>query len=459
MRRTRNRFYTIDAENEEEFIKEFENMKKSKLSTLAFEDKEEYQKIQELEEEEISSPRKTKKIFSFKEENENDENYGEYSGLGFGQLNNIDDDNEDNLGADYVDDDMLKESEESLFKKDNNEEKGLELLCYYLKNSVTEQSKGEISKGGETIFYKNKKCVKALSGNDIYDLNIRDLIDNILAENDNEYTKSNEGNNNSLRDFILQNIESEGNLKIMVMSNNKSTKNSFINKFFNIKNNNQDEKLDEPFEIRKKQIKLFNKNITLQIFDTSDKFHQNSISNIYYKTVSAFFIFIEASNHNVQKYLDNIEEKLRNFTINKTCVIFGVNMLFKEDCTIDGNNLRDYALEKNMMFIPIKINDFDLKNNLIVNLLNLILVKGIDNKMNKNNLRKESSEKKLRKFKNKLTIKINHSSQTKNIYDITKMNIPSSLGYKKKYRIKHINAFDMENNNSKNVKRKLSADI
>ena len=36
MRRTRNRFYTIDAENEEEFIKEFENMKKSKLSTLAF---------------------------------------------------------------------------------------------------------------------------------------------------------------------------------------------------------------------------------------------------------------------------------------------------------------------------------------------------------------------------------------------------------------------------------------
>ena len=155
--------------------------------------------------------------------------------------------------------------------------------------------------------------MKALSGNAIYDLNIRDLVDNILTENDNEYTKSNEGNNNSLRDYILQNIESDKNLKIMVMSNNKSTKNSFINNFFGIKNNtekNKDEINDEPFEIRLKKVKLFNKNISLQIFDTSDEFHKNSISNIYYKTVSAFFIFIEASNHNINKYLEFIIEKL-----------------------------------------------------------------------------------------------------------------------------------------------------
>ena len=456
MRRTRNRFYTIDAENEEEFIKEFENMKKSRLSSLTFEDKEEGQKIQELEEEEISSPRKTKKIFSFKEENENDD--GEYSFLGLGPIKDLDDD-EDNLGVYYGEDDIIKESEESIIKKDNNEEKGLELLCYYLKNSVIEQSKGKITKNSETIFHNSKKCIRALSGNAIYDFNIRDLVDNILAENDNEYTKSNEGNNNSLNDFILQNIESDCILKIMIMSNNKSTKNSFIIKFFEINNNIQHEKLDEPFEIRKKQIKLFNKNITLQIFDTSDKFHQNSISSIYYKTVTAFFIFIEASNRSVKKYLDLIEKKLGDYIVNKTCVIFGVNLLFKEDCTIDGDNLREYALENNMMFIPIKINDFDLKNNLIINLLNLILIKGIDNKMNKSNLRKEISEKKLRNFKSKLTTKINHSSQKKNIYDITKMNIPSSLGYKKQYRIKHINAFDMEDKNSQNIKRKLSADI
>ena len=108
------------------------------------------------------------------------------------------------------------------------------------------------------------------------------------------------------------------------MSNNKSTKNSFINKFFgknNINQKNKDEYLDEPFEIRKKQIKLFNKNITLQIFDTSDEFHKNSISNVYYKTVSAFFIFIEATNHKVINYLDFITAKLNKYINNKTCVV------------------------------------------------------------------------------------------------------------------------------------------
>ena len=136
-------------------------------------------------------------------------------------------------------------------------------------------------------------------------------------------------------------------------------------------------------------------------------------------------------------------------------------MLFKEDCTIEGDNLREYASEKNIMYIPIKINDFNLKNTLILNLLKLILIKGIDNKTSRNSLRKESRDTKLCGIQNKLTDKIKDSSQKKDQYDISKMNIESSLGYKKKYRIKHINAFDIDEDNyssSKN-KRKLSADI
>ena len=127
------------------------------------------------------------------------------------------------------------------------------------------------------------------------------------------------------------------------MSNNKNTKNSFINKFFEIKKEIkeedvlEEEELDEPFEIRKKQIKLFNKNISLQIFDTSDEFHNQSnlITSVYYQIVSAFFIFIESSNHNVKKYLDFIFEKINKYINNKTVVIFGVNMLFKKECTIE----------------------------------------------------------------------------------------------------------------------------
>ena len=453
------RSYTIDAEDEEDFIKEYEKAKRSRLSQLNFEGKEVQERISEVEEEETFSPKKIKKIsFHY---NDDDEDDG-YSGLG--AINNNDDDEDDLLGKECEDDDIIKCGEEVMFKKDNNEEKGIEMLCYYLKNSVIGESKN--MSNNEIIFNKNKN-IRTLSGNAIYDLNIRDLVDNILAENDNEYNKNNEGNNNSLRDYIFQNIESDCTLKIMIMSNNKSTKNSFINKFFGINDdikdkmnkNEKDEIITEPFEIRKKQIKLFNKNICLKIFDTSDEFHKNNISTIYYKTVSSFFIFIESSNHNVKTYLDFIYEKINKYTINKTVVIFGINMLFKEDCTIDELNLREYSKDKDYLYIPINMNNFDLKNTIILNLFNLILIKGIDHKIN-NNMRKESKEKRLGGIKNKLTNKINDSSSKKNyLYDITKMNVPSCLGYKKKYRIKHINAFDIDDEYDKTIKRKLSVDI
>ena len=460
MRRTRNRFFTIDAQNEEEFIKEYENMKKSRLSEMNFQKNSAYNADEVIgSEEDLLSSKKPGFKLTNSDSDDGYEGLGAGGGLGVG--GGIDED-EDNLGQIYEDDEILR-GEEGIIanQKQNIEEKGLEMLCLYLKNSVKEMSK---DKSGESIFFnnKNKNVMNALSGNAIYDLNIRDLVDNILTENDNEYNKINEGNNNSLKDFIFQNIESDSTLKIMIMSNNKSTKNSFIESFFSIKKlKSEEDNYDSPFEIRKKQIKLFNKNISLQIFDTSDEFHKNSLSSVYYKTVSAFFIFIEASKNNSKNYLDFIFEKIKKFITNKTCVIFGINMLFKEDCTIEGNNLRDYANEKNVMFIPFKINEFNMKNNLIINLFKLILIKGIDNKiLSRDSLRKGSKDKNLGTIQNKLKDKIKDSSQKKDIYDISKMNIESSLGYKKKYRIKHINAFDIEDDYSsiKN-KRKLSAAI
>jgi recombination DNA repair RAD52 pathway protein len=133
-RRTRSRYYTIDAENEEDFIKEYENMRKSRLTELEFDNKEENEKIQETDEEELLSPRKNRGSISYN----NLEDEGEYSGLG--AMKDLDDEEEDDLAQHYEDDEILKKSEDDIIK-DNNEEKGLEVLCYYLKNSITEQSK------------------------------------------------------------------------------------------------------------------------------------------------------------------------------------------------------------------------------------------------------------------------------------------------------------------------------
>ena len=459
------RSVTIDAEDEEDFIQQYEQSK-SRLSQLNFKKNEIQEKIPEDEDDDLSYQKKKKSNFIT-----NDSEEGDYSDLG--ALNN--DDDEELLGVDYENDDIIKDEEDIIIKKENSDEKGIEVLVTYLKNTISYELKNMDFKGNTLIFNKNKN-IMSMSGNAIDDLNIPELIDNILAENDNEYIKPTEGNNNSLRDYIFQNIESDSTLKIMVMSNNKNTKKSFMNKFFEIKkdlkkndnineikeNENDEIDLDEPLEIRKKQIKLFNKTVSLQIFDTSDEFHQksNTISDIYYQKVSAFFIFIESSNHNTKKYLDFIFEKINKYINNKTVVIFGVNMLFKKDCTIDGDNLREYSNEKDVLYIPININNFDLKNCIINNLFNLILIKGIDHKINIDHKRKGSKDRRLGGIKNKLKDKIcNDSNEKNNKYDLTKMNVPSSLGYKKKYRIKHVNAFDIEDDYDKKNKRKLSIDI
>ena len=465
MRRNRIRSVTIDAEDEEDFIQQYEKSK-SRLSQLNFKKNEIQEKIPEDEDDDLGYQKKKKSNFIT-----NDSEEGDYSDLG--ALNN--DDDEELLGVDYENEDIFKNEEDIIIKKENSDEKGIEVLVTYLKNTISYELKNMDFKGNTLIFNKNKN-IMSMSGNAIDDLNIPELIDNILAENDNEYIKPTEGNNNSLRDYIFQNIESDSTLKIMVMSNNKNTKKSFMNKFFEIKkdlkkndnineikeNENDEIDLDEPLEIRKKQIKLFNKTVSLQIFDTSDEFHQksNTISDIYYQKVSAFFIFIESSNHNTKKYLDFFFEKINKYINNKTVVIFGVNMLFKKDCTIDGDNLREYSNEKDVLYIPININNFDLKNCIINNLFNLILIKGIDHKINIDHKRKGSKDRRLGGIKNKLKDKIcNDSNEKNNKYDLTKMNIPSSLGYKKKYRIKHVNAFDIEDEYDKKNKRKLSIDI
>ena len=99
-----------------------------------------------------------------------------------------------------------------------------------------------------------------------------------------------------------------------------------------------------------------------------------------------------------------------------------------------------------------------MKNSIINNLLNLILIKRMDHKININSIRKDSKDRKLSNIKDNLKDRINCESSKNNIYDITKRNVHSSLGYKKRYRIKHINAFDLDDEYDKKNKRKLSAD-
>ena len=129
MRRNRMRSFTIDAENEEDFIQQYENSK-SRLSKMNFQSKEIKENMQEDEEDELVHQKKKKMSFHVNDIGEDD-----YSDLG--AVHN--DEDEDLFG--YENDDILKDGEDAIMEKQNNEEKGIEILVTFLKNTVIEEYK------------------------------------------------------------------------------------------------------------------------------------------------------------------------------------------------------------------------------------------------------------------------------------------------------------------------------
>jgi len=167
-RRNRVRSYTIDAENEEEFNKQCENFLKNE------EYKNKNEEIKELME-------------------ENNINYDD-----FGEINS-----EDDLGDENDSFDSLNKIEDNNIDQD---EKNIELLCIYLKQSIALQAKNNIIEN-DNIFYRYKNPLHILSGNAIYDFNIKELVDDIMTENEleNKNKINADGGsekNNNLKNFI-----------------------------------------------------------------------------------------------------------------------------------------------------------------------------------------------------------------------------------------------------------------
>ena len=147
MRRNRVRSYTIDAENEEDFNKQCDSL----LKKIEYNNKND-DEIKELIE-------------------ENNIKYDD-----FGEINS-----EDDLGDENDSSDNLNNIEE---KNINQDEKNIELLCIYLKQSISLQTKNNNNNENDNIFYRYKNPLHILSGNAIYDLNIKELVDDIMTENE-----------------------------------------------------------------------------------------------------------------------------------------------------------------------------------------------------------------------------------------------------------------------------------
>ena len=131
MRRNRMRSVTIDAEDEEDFIQQYEKSK-SRLSQINFEKNEIQEKMPEEEDDDLNYQKKKKSNFQI-----NDSEEADYSDLG--AINN--DEDEELYGLDYENDDIIKDEEDITIKKEDSDEKGIEVLVTYLKNTISDELK------------------------------------------------------------------------------------------------------------------------------------------------------------------------------------------------------------------------------------------------------------------------------------------------------------------------------
>ena len=414
-RRMRTRSISIYAENEEEYIKVLDTQdgyqRRSRLSRKTFDID---------DEESMSEMREIKKEY--------DDVDDDYSGLGASDMV---------TGDEASEEEKLINQYQCLDSSSTSYERGIDMLCLYLKNSINSMNKH--LNGSDTIFYKNRNCLHTLSGNAIYDINMRELVDNIINDN-NEAN----GESNGLKDFIYQNIGAENFIKIMLISNNSSLKFALMNQFIG---NSVEEKKDlilPSFDIKKKKIKLFQKNISLEVFDTSITFLNQPTSFVYYQLSNAFIFLIDASCKECSKFIEQMLLIIDKYSANKTIALIAFNLLFEDDCTIDGENLKEISNEKGMIYFNCTVKTFDMRNKALQNLLSLILIKKIDMKVNKSNSNKEKIN--IKKYENKFTV--------------NKKRIQNCLGYTKQYRIRNIDAFDFSDEEfNKRRKRSLSINI
>ena len=466
----RNRSITIDAETEEEFINLYENHR-SRLSKKNFNTD-----IDENEDDEYNNLSANKISRDSSKDFENIFHNNRRKKLS-NTIKEEDDDEYSELGANsnsIIEEDDSYYINENFRKKSQDYEKRIDLLCNYLKNSIYNKNNyidhNNLNFNTESIFYRNKNVLHTLSGNAIYDINMMELLENIINDDENINNNINNncninggGNENNLKDFIIQNIETDCILKIMVILNNFNICNNLLENFFDKKiiNDNNLKNENSNLEIHKKIIRLFNKNINLEFFYTNENFHNNLTSTIYYKLSNSFFFIIDATKQNSLEFLETLLKKIEKNSFNKEIIIIGLNLLFKENCTIDNLNLKEFAIEHNIIYIPMKIDEFKINNPLLKNLFSLILIKNIDTK--KFSSRKSLHEKSIKGFKNNISNIIKNND---NKYEFNKLKVNNNLGYKKQYRIKHINAFDfidIDDNKlgfkNKKIHRKLSIDL
>jgi len=351
---------------------------------------------------------------------------------------------------------------------------GFNLLCSFFKENIRT---GRTQRDPQLLIHQsNKKFPRSMSNNSITDISVKDILDSIVkfnkeedeCENKNDSknvsdTSSGKGGNthglnfkgrNSFKknsvenvshqscnsnsswstqlsnELLAQNLECEEEvLKVMMIGSTHIGKTHLIDSFLEFRRNRYEP--SSGLEIKKKIVKIIDKNVRIEFYDTDANFHLKDTSKIYYKLCDAFFYVVDWSKQESVEFISNIHENIFNNSTSNSFFLANLNLRSKNSKVCD-EKLKSFADDLNAIYVPLEdVSNFHMKNNTVVNVFSYVLVKKIKNK-NKT------------KFKKNLTLSEENSNFDK---------IHPCMGYDQNYKLDSY--VKLNNQISLSVKRKL----
>jgi len=235
-----------------------------------------------------------------------------------------------------------------------------------------------------------------------------------------------------MKDLLVQNLDVEEKIKVMIISNSPKLRQEILSSFLD---NNDDITVDSDLEIKKKTVKLLNKSICCEFFNTGKNFHTKDTSKIYYKLSNAFLVVVDVKDYDLIDYIYKTYRQVNDSTSAQNFICIAKNF-----CPLEKSpnkmsvKLKNFCVEHGIVLFPLG-DKFKIENANVNNLFSLLYLKNIGKgyKTNKNKENSNSSNSKKGK-------------ENKN-----------SLKFDDEYSLKFISALDFpaEDQNS-NVRRKWS---
>jgi len=241
---------------------------------------------------------------------------------------------------------------------------------------------------------KKHNLSRSLTYDSLADVDVNEAIESIISsqndkiqynylnDNRNESLSTITSNSNTFKALLSQNLEiNYEELKIMIIGSSMVGKTAILSSFFDDKQeSNYVYYPTSGMEIKKIILKLNEKNVRVQFYDTDMHIHQKQkeITKTFYKICNAFFYVVDMSNIGSFEYIKSIHKNIINSS-NSDISFYLFGLKDKNTNLQNFDVIQNFCRKAKIEFLSLNISEFTQANSTIMNYFNNILIRKVCN--------------------------------------------------------------------------------